>query len=537
MRTLAKLLYVEADEEITDLVDRLRDLSLEEEVTFVVPERARALQSAMSFRLLKRYADSYGKRVNVVSSDPRLQALSLETGFPAYPTLAAYDTGSEVDRPERIEAPERPNPAPATGVATAVPSAEANRSVATLAQPRQTTVTSAPPTRKPPPAPLTEERPPLRSYRPYLIGAGIIALLALLFGMLYLPTAAATLTVQGTPIKDDVTLLGAPGTPAGSANAFATQAVHASESQTLPGTPTGQKQIAAIAATGNVTFTLSCFLCDGADLPKGLVVSTDSGLRYATQQAASISGTSGTATVPIAAVTPGAAGNTAADTITTIEGNTRPQDLRVDNHSPTTGGAEARTANVIQQSDIDSVRDVYAKDAVTRVTDQLNSKAQGLHLVLVGNGVQAVATADHKVGEEVPGFTITITVSGDGVAFDDKTVKAMLRSDLQNRVPQGSQLTPNNITTTYDAVSPTADGHITLNGHAAGFYTPVFLVTAIRSHLKGMSPSSAHAFLQSLPSVVDARVVQQPYGLPWLPLFSSRITLNIQEVSGSGSSS
>jgi len=38
VKTLAKLLYVEADEEITDLVDRLRDLSLEDEVTFVVPD-------------------------------------------------------------------------------------------------------------------------------------------------------------------------------------------------------------------------------------------------------------------------------------------------------------------------------------------------------------------------------------------------------------------------------------------------------------------------------------------------------------------
>ena len=98
MKTLAKLLYVEADEEITDLVDRLRDLSLEDEVTFVVPERARALQSPMSFRLLKRYADSYGKRVNLVSTDPRLQTMSLEAGFTSYPSLAAYDRGTEVRR-------------------------------------------------------------------------------------------------------------------------------------------------------------------------------------------------------------------------------------------------------------------------------------------------------------------------------------------------------------------------------------------------------------------------------------------------------
>ena len=92
-----------------------------------------------------------------------------------------------------------------------------------------------------------------------------------------------------------------------------------------------------------------------------------------------------------------------------------------------------------------------------------------------------------------------------------------------------------NLALSYDAIDPTADGHVTLNGHASGFYTPVFLDKAIRSHLKGMSPSKAHAFLQSLRNVVDARVVQSPFGLPWLPLFSSRITLKIQEVSSSSS--
>jgi hypothetical protein len=132
-------------------------------------------------------------------------------------------------------------------------------------------------------------------------------------------------------------------------------------------------------------------------------------------------------------------------------------------------------------------------------------------------------------------MTVTIKVAGDGVAFDDKIVKQMLKAALVRKIPQGSQLT-NNVTTTYDAIDATADGHITLNGHASGFTTPVFLDAAIRAHLKGMSPDRAHAFLQSLPNVVDARVTQSPYGLPWLPLFSSRITLKIQEVSSNSSS-
>jgi len=540
VKTLAKLLYVEADEEITDLVDRLRDLSLEDEVTFVVPERARALQSAMSFRLLKRYADSYGKRVNLVSSDPRLQSMSLEAGFVAFPSLAAYDSGTEVHSPEPVG--EAAAAAPARAIAQTAPPASPQamapqRGVATLDRPRQASVVSAPPKPKAPPSNPASSAPPLQSYRPYLIGAGVIAIVALLIGILYLPSATATLSVSGTPVKEDISLLGAPGTAAGSADHFATQAIHADESQNLPGTATGQKQIPAQPSVGEVTFTENCmFLCDSSTttIPAGVSVSTSDGKRYLTSKAASVASPRGSATVPVKAVTLGPDGNTGAHTITNIDRN-RDFNLSVDNTQATSGGADPRTATVIQQSDIDSLRDVYAKDAMPRVTDQLNSKAKGAKLVLVGSGVQATAKADHAVGEEVGGFTVAIKVSGDGVTFDEAAVKAMLKAALQRKIPQGSQLTSNGAFT-YDPIDATADGHITLNGHASGFYTPIFIETNIRSQLKGMSPSKGQAFLQSLPNVVDARVTQSPFGLPWLPLFSSRITLKIQEVSNSSAS-
>jgi Baseplate J-like protein len=542
VKTLAKLLYVEADEEITDLVDRLRDLSLEDEVTFVVPERARALQSAMSFRLLKRYADSYGKRVNLVSGDPRLQAMALEAGFTAFPTLAAYDNGSEVHQPGGVAesqpavaatlAPAAPA-APATTVQAVSPADTGPRGVATLARPREASVISGTPRRTPPPPPRpAASGPPLRVYRPYLIAAGILVVLGLIAGIIYLPTASATLMVSGTAIKQDVTLLGAPGSASGSGNQFATQAIHAEESQNLPGTPTGQKPIPAVAASGSVTFTESCFfLCtNGAKpIPAGTMVSTSDGKQYATQKTVNVQSPHGSVSVGVSASVAGPNGNTDVHTVTNI--NNSPDDsLSVDNASAIAGGADPRTATIIQQSDLDSIRDAYSRDAVPRITDQLNSKAQGLKLVLVGNGVQASVTSDHKVGEEVTGFTVTVKVAGDGVAFDEKVVTQMLKAALEHKISQGSQLTAN-VTTTYEAIDATRDGHITLNGHASGFYAPVFLQTAIRGHLKGLSPAKAHAFLQSLPNVVDARVTQSPYGLPWLPLFSSRITLKIQEVS------
>src|SRR2546429_5863876 len=158
-----------------------------------------------------------------------------------------------------------------------------------MERPRETSVMSAPPKQQ---APASRKAapagPPLGSYRPYLIGAAVLVVVGLLVGILYLPTATATVFVQGTPIKADVTLLGAPGTAAGSPDHFATQSVHASQSQTLPGAPTGQKQIDAQPSTGSVTFTYNCtFFCDNKakSIAAGTSVSTNEGKQYTTQQA------------------------------------------------------------------------------------------------------------------------------------------------------------------------------------------------------------------------------------------------------------
>jgi hypothetical protein len=533
VKTLAKLLYVEADEEITDLVDRLRDLSLEDEVTFVVPERARALQSAMSFRLLKRYADSYGKKVNLVSADSRLQAMALEAGFNAYPSMGAYDLGSQVHQPSPIDGDGLGAGQPAQPSAVSQP---IGGSVATLERPRQAAVISAPPKKPAAPGKPLSAGPTLRQYRPYLIAAGVLVVLGLLAGLLYLPTATATLFVSGTPIKQDVTLNGAPDAQS-SGDVFPTQAVHASESQNLPGTATGQKQIAAQPSTGSVTFSYNCLLfCDKSkSIPSGTTVSTSDGKQYKTQKTVSVA-SQGSASVQVIASQPGPGGNTDAHTITNINNN-KDYNISVDNPQATSGGADPRTATVISQSDIDSIKDAYAKDAVPRIKDQLTSKANGQKLVIVGGDPQIAVKADHNVGDEVSGFGVTLTVKGDGVVFDEKAVKSLLKAALERKLPQGTQLT-SNLNLTYEPINATAEGRIQLNGHAAGFYTPIFPVPEIKSNLKGKSIPSAHDYFNRQSwsaNVKEARIIQQPFALPWLPLFPSRITVNVEEVTSPSS--
>ncbi|HLB75815.1 MAG TPA: hypothetical protein VJO72_02160, partial [Candidatus Dormibacteraeota bacterium] len=111
MKTLAKLVYVEPDEEVTDVVDRLRELQGEQAVTLVLPDGARALHSPMSFRLVKKYAQAYRLQVSVVSSETRLQALSLESGFPTFASVQAFDRGLELLQPGAVVSVEETPPA------------------------------------------------------------------------------------------------------------------------------------------------------------------------------------------------------------------------------------------------------------------------------------------------------------------------------------------------------------------------------------------------------------------------------------------
>jgi hypothetical protein len=547
MKTLAKLLYVEADEEVTDLVDRLRALNDEEAVTFVVPERARALQSPMSFRLLKRYADAYGKRVNVVSSDVRLQALSLESGFSAYPTLAAYDVGEEVHRPgensDNMAAEDAgtsgapvavaPPPVVAPPPAVVSPSVVARSPVVvppTSATRTADVVSGAPPRRKlagAPPEPGGPKAP--RDRRPFYIGGAAAALVALILGVLVAPSADVTVTVTGTPLHADVQLLGVPNAVLGSTDHFTTQVLSASESQTAQGTATGQKQIPAVTATGQVVFKNN--LSSDVLFPKGIEVSTADGVRFRTQKATElITPGHSSAPVPISAESPGGSGNVAVNAITQISGGG--SNLSVTNPQATAGGADQRVATVIQQSDIDAVMQALSGQLNPKVLNDLTTQASGKHMV-AGPTPAVQSSSDHALGDEIGSFSTTMTVRATAVVFENAVVRKLLSDTLKRKVAYGSELTSSDqIKTTYDLASSTADGNVTLNGHADGFTVLIFSQPAMRGHIKGHSPSTARVFLQGLPNVVDVIIRQDPIGLPWLPFFSSRIAIHIQEVSG-----
>ena len=88
----ANPIYVETEEEIPEVVERLRRTSGEDSM-LVLPARSRVGQSRFNFQLLRNYASRMGKRVTIVCDDPAVQKMAKETGFPVFGTVGPAGEG------------------------------------------------------------------------------------------------------------------------------------------------------------------------------------------------------------------------------------------------------------------------------------------------------------------------------------------------------------------------------------------------------------------------------------------------------------
>src|SRR2546429_8381427 len=89
-------IYVETEEEIPELVERLRRYH-GEDTMLVLPMRSRIGQSRFNFQLLRNYSARLGKRVTVVCDDPAVQKMASESGFAVYGAVGPEGEGIPSD--------------------------------------------------------------------------------------------------------------------------------------------------------------------------------------------------------------------------------------------------------------------------------------------------------------------------------------------------------------------------------------------------------------------------------------------------------
>ncbi len=77
---MAKTIYIDADDEITSVIDKIRGLK-NSDLQMVVPKRAALTQSIVNLKLLKKQGDLLGKKIILVISDETSRNLASRAGF------------------------------------------------------------------------------------------------------------------------------------------------------------------------------------------------------------------------------------------------------------------------------------------------------------------------------------------------------------------------------------------------------------------------------------------------------------------------
>mgnify|MGYP001577113457 CR=1 FL=1 len=88
-RRTKKVLYIEIDEEVTAIYDRLKQLKVKN-VYLVVPKRAMLFQSIVNLKILKRKAEDLDKNVYIITNDPNGTRLAQQIDFIVYDKLEGH---------------------------------------------------------------------------------------------------------------------------------------------------------------------------------------------------------------------------------------------------------------------------------------------------------------------------------------------------------------------------------------------------------------------------------------------------------------
>jgi hypothetical protein len=504
-------IYVETEEEIPELVERLRRYR-GEDTMLVLPMRSRIGQSRFNFQLLRNYSAQLGKRVTVVCDDPAVQKMASESGFAVYGAVGPAGEGI----PSETEAP------------PPVRKWWQRREVAAT-----THVGVAAPTRL-----ITKTATELKPGRFLLYVTAVTLVLVGIFAAgVFVPSASVTLVASAVPFTTkDVEIPAQPGKPP-----IHVRAVTVSNSNSQGFKVTGTIDVPLAPSTGQVVYTNAFSapkICPPAGCSPGIVIPygqrlmNTNQLEFAQTTDDPVWGGvlvpwKGTAQANVVAVVPGSVGNVGDHTITQIEDDHYSGELSVTNPQATGGGTDPSSTPQMTEADFDAGRAQLEQEIHQTIAQQIQAAVQpGEKLsetILYG---PPQYTTDHQPGDKVPSFSGTMTVTGEGDFYSDSDVIAAYKTYLSQHVPNNLQLLTESPTQVqYRLLSSAKGGYLVFVGSASAYVAPTLDENQIRAAIVGRPTAQARFYLEKLP-IRSVAIKEEPLALPLMPLLDKRITLH-----------
>lgn len=552
-----KALYLEPDEEITSVVDRLREID-DKEVAIVIPRRAGLVQSIINLKLLRYQGEQLGKKLSIVTTDKTGRNLASAVGLTVYQKLPE---GGKVDEAAVKEPPGTPipvsfrkspgKPPEPTGTGPTIKDigfkAGSGPDLKKTALPDQ-------PAPEPPPekaakavpkknVPVVPEPPKAKGVsKPVLalpklslpkLGKAsskvvLIALAVLLLGAgtaaaVILPKAEVTVAAKTDPLNADLstTFSAKAQTVDPTGNVVPAKVIEVTKSSSKEVTATGTKD-AGEKAQGEITIVNT--LSKNQPLVARTRFQSPDGKIFRIQSGVTVpAGDKVTATV--VADEGGESGNLAAGTKLTIPGLGGTDAVYGQADTALSGGTSTPTKQVSRE-DVTRAKDELGKQAAEAGLAEAKAKlAVGYTLNEQVAAVNVISSkVNPAVGTTADKFTITGQVKISYFTYQDGDLQKLLKDDLKPKVPAGSGLVNENLRETF-VPAQTSDDKLVGTMQVQTATAKELSKDQIKKDIAGKKPGEAEQALKGSGQASNVRIRLSPFWVTSVPKNEKKIDI------------
>lgn len=549
------VLYVEMDEEIPSIIDRVHAVK-EDHLFLVVPKRALFLESLVNVKLLQREARARQQEITIVSSDKKALHMASQVGFPTaseLPSGGGAATSSRILKPSAEPAPERPLPRPGKSVVSLGGLLSSRRSKPANAQ-------RSLDAREPIPQIAFMQGNPNRRLFLFFLGLCLTALIVVAYFVLPKATVSVELESRVEQVTTRVVLADAARNAAEigirNSNLVPTRPVSIEKELTKTYPSTG-----VVSSGANASGTVQIINDSGSAQPliTGTRFRSPTGLIFRIQGAVTVPARASITTLVVADPVDeagrivGDRGNLAAGTRFSVPGLTGANRTLVygRNEATLTGGV-TRASKVISQADIDAARkdivETLRVSAAQELEKELASRSSGNtpFLLLTDPAFLTTTTISLDVldgagpNTTTEEFRASAKVRVEGIAYDRNAIKAVLeRRVAEVKHPDQRVASSDDLNLRLDIVAPRDPreeriGKIKANAtlkYRFEYELSPELQTAIKKRILGDSLPEAQRYIQSLEQVGQSRVTTWPFWVRRIPGITSSIeVVSVQSI-------
>jgi hypothetical protein len=517
-----KTIYLEIDEEVTSVIDKIRKTEFTD-VVLVVPKDASISQSVVNLKLIKRKAEELNKNVSLVTQDKVARNLAGKIG------LASATSSAEIPKIATSQPDVEDSDGPLEETTEVifdkenVPHEPEELTVVEGEDVEEEVAIHEDADKK-----ATEKAKGLNPRFPWkwvsLVGAIVISGL-LIVGYVYIPRAKATVYVAAEKKPLSLNFSGEKDAKLDTEKVvIPTQVVEVTKEQSKKYPATGKKD-AGTKASGSLNISN----LTGADVTLATFSPKDRpDLVFVADTPVTAKGDGSPTKINVTAANPGDQYN----------GFVGKQFFAVKYNDPLLtaaclagmSGGSTKEVTVVSQGDINSAKDALAKEAGDTVMTEFNSKSSELKIVEETKKSEIVSSsASPDVNAEATEFTMSVKVTAKAIGFNMNDVSSIINAEVTRQlgftktiIDDGSKTAEISIDSS-DITTGQISGTIKTNAYVSAKLDE----NTIKIELVGLNDAKASNYLAGLDGVTSSKLEYWPSFIRSFPRLKNHILLTV----------